>query len=394
MAAQERALGLKIVVVRGVRSGTEIALEGAEVFLVGSSAGAQVKLPDPGVRPEHARIFVDGDRLILVEPSGEGVAVNGRRETQAELKHGDQLAVGAAVLRVDTGAGAAPAAAAGRAHVVILKGPDEGKSFRLDKRTTLGRGTTADFPLLDMKCSREHCAIEPQGAGYVVLDLGSTNGTRLNETKLEAKQPQALKTGDKIRLGATILEFHGADAPPPAPRPASPQAPQAGKTFEIDLGDLDSPAAIPIPSNDSERRGAVTQRVQRPTSVRRKVTVPDQPALRTGPAPTLSGDLDKMGFAQVVQFLNLQGKTGELVVRSVSGEFGLGFGAGVVVDAWGPPSSGLGGEPAFHAIARLRRGHFEFHETSQARPTRITQGTLALLMEAMRLVDEATDPGD
>jgi len=99
-----------------------------------------------------------------------------------------------------------------------------------------------------------------------------------------------------------------------------------------------------------------------------------------------SGDLASLGFAELVQFLNFSRKTGELIVKPDAGEAGVSFGDGDVVDAWiGRFSS----EEAFFSIARLRRGRFEFHEGRPPRPQRIKQGTLALLMEAMRLVDEA-----
>ena len=50
--------------------------------------------------------------------------------------------------------------------------------------------------------------------------------------------------------------------------------------------------------------------------------------------------------------------------------------------------------PDAEVAARLRRGHFELHENRSPHDPKIRTGTLALLMEAMRLVDEATDPGD
>jgi two-component system chemotaxis response regulator CheY len=100
----------------------------------------------------------------------------------------------------------------------------------------------------------------------------------------------------------------------------------------------------------------------------------------------LSGDLSALGFAELVQFLNFSRKTGELIVRPETGEAGVSFGEGEVQDAW---IGRIASEEAFFSIARLRKGRFEFHEGRPPRAPRIKQGTLALLMEAMRLVDEA-----
>jgi two-component system chemotaxis response regulator CheY len=106
----------------------------------------------------------------------------------------------------------------------------------------------------------------------------------------------------------------------------------------------------------------------------------------TTSAAALSGDLSALGFAELVQFLNFSRKTGELIVRPESGEGGVSFGEGQVKDAWlGRTTS----EEAFFSIARLRTGRFEFHEGRPPRKPTIKQATLGLLMEAMRLADEA-----
>jgi two-component system chemotaxis response regulator CheY len=101
---------------------------------------------------------------------------------------------------------------------------------------------------------------------------------------------------------------------------------------------------------------------------------------------TLSGDLATLGFAELVQFLNFSKKTGELIVRLDVGEAGVSFESGEVLDAW---IGRFASEEAFFAIARLRKGRFDFHEGRSPRPKRTKHGTLALLMEAMRLVDES-----
>ncbi len=119
-------------------------------------------------------------------------------------------------------------------------------------------------------------------------------------------------------------------------------------------------------------------------SVKSVAALPEKPA--TASAAALSGDLSALGFAELVQFLNFSRKTGELIVRPESGEGGVSFGEGVVKDAWLGRSTS---EDAFFSIARLRTGRFEFHEGRPPRKPTIKQATLGLLMEAMRLADEA-----
>jgi pSer/pThr/pTyr-binding forkhead associated (FHA) protein len=401
-------VALKLVVLRGSRAGTEHRLDGPEVIVLGSAPDAHVCLADDGVHANHARIFKDDDRLIMMDVSGAGVLVNGRSEIQAELKAGDELGLGGAVLRV-TPAGVPleavlkrpPSAIASGtgAELRILKGPDEGKTFGLaGAKATLGRGVTADVALLDMKCSREHCAIEKRPEGWVLVDLGSTNGTRLNEVKLETRGLQLLKHGDKLRLGGTIAEFRAGSAPavvraapPPAPRAPEPVAAPPGGVFEIDLDSMVSEPAAPVAADDALNRAAPTTKF-RDASMFRRDPPQSLSASRFGNA-ALEGELENMGFVQIVQFLNLSHKSGELIIEAPYGELGIAFHQGEVRDAWGVPQA-LDPLQHFYAIARVRRGRFRFHENAAVREARIRTGTLALLMEAMRLVDEATDPGD
>jgi len=96
------------------------------------------------------------------------------------------------------------------ARLRVLGGPDNGLVFIIVARqVTLGRGEENDVVLTDMKMSRRHAEIAMSETGVVIRDLGSANGFLLNG----APQKQAtLRSGDKIGLGATVLEFVGAEA--------------------------------------------------------------------------------------------------------------------------------------------------------------------------------------
>lgn len=113
---------------------------------------------------------------------------------------------------------------------------------------------------------------------------------------------------------------------------------------------------------------------------------------RAGDAPPLmEGDLERLGLAELVGFLNFSKKTGELVVSLETGEAGVSFLDGEVQDAW---IGRFASEEAFHAIARLKHGRFRFHEGRTARPRCVKQGTVSLLMESMRLLDEEQKTSD
>ncbi len=70
---------------------------------------------------------------------------------------------------------------------------------------TLGRSRQSDVLVEDPNVSRAHAEIRPRGGSWVLTDLGSTNGSRLNGRRLEG--PEVLKPGDEIELGTTLLKF-------------------------------------------------------------------------------------------------------------------------------------------------------------------------------------------
>jgi hypothetical protein len=95
------------------------------------------------------------------------------------------------------------------------------------------------------------------------------------------------------------------------------------------------------------------------------------------PERVLWGDLALLGFTELVEFLNVGRRTGDLVVRVDSTEAGVSFESGDVRGAW---FGKLSSKDAFFALARVGRGTFEF---LSGPPTRrnIDQPTMALLVE-------------
>jgi predicted component of type VI protein secretion system len=92
--------------------------------------------------------------------------------------------------------------------------PPSEAEFKGDK-VTVGRtpGNDVVLPDPDKRISGKHARIERQGSDWFLTDVGSTNGTYLNEKKVEAKKPFGLKSGDKISLGLFQLRVQ-IEAPP------------------------------------------------------------------------------------------------------------------------------------------------------------------------------------
>jgi two-component system, cell cycle response regulator len=99
------------------------------------------------------------------------------------------------------------------AALLVVQGAemDLGTHVVCDRPVTMGRDPDVELPLRDGSISRRHCRVERdhESARYVLHDLGSTNGTRVNGTRVSDKVP--LAEGDKIFLGASVVKFGYAD---------------------------------------------------------------------------------------------------------------------------------------------------------------------------------------
>jgi predicted Zn finger-like uncharacterized protein len=90
-----------------------------------------------------------------------------------------------------------------RLSLAILDGPDAGTVYRIEKpRVTIGRAN-ADLTLNDTEASRQHAVVEIRDTQYKLSDLGSTNGTLFEGSKIE----NAVELADKseFQVGATTL---------------------------------------------------------------------------------------------------------------------------------------------------------------------------------------------
>jgi len=76
--------------------------------------------------------------------------------------------------------------------------------------TTIGRAVENEIVITSKRVSREHARVERQGRRWVLADLGSTNGTFLNDERLLA--PVELRDGDQVSIGDVVLTFHDPDS--------------------------------------------------------------------------------------------------------------------------------------------------------------------------------------
>jgi two-component system cell cycle response regulator len=92
-----------------------------------------------------------------------------------------------------------------RAYLIVLAGSHVGEMIPLKETTVIGRGGEADVRLLDTRMSRQHCRFIVEAGVTFVEDLGSSNGTYVNGSRVARHK---LIDGDKIQVGeTTILKF-------------------------------------------------------------------------------------------------------------------------------------------------------------------------------------------
>jgi len=91
-----------------------------------------------------------------------------------------------------------------RYRLTIRQGPTPGKVFDLVKDTfTIGRDANADVAINDPEVSRTHIRLTAQDDGYLIEDLGSTNGTFINGQRVTGTK--LLRPGDTLGLGETVV---------------------------------------------------------------------------------------------------------------------------------------------------------------------------------------------
>jgi len=92
------------------------------------------------------------------------------------------------------------------AALVVIYGADLGRKYDLDRATTIiGRSSKSDLQIDQDSISRAHAKIVLDGAAATISDMGSTNGTAVNDETIGGPTP--LRNGDFIKLGRTIFKY-------------------------------------------------------------------------------------------------------------------------------------------------------------------------------------------
>ena len=130
--------------------------------------------------------------------------------------------------------------------LVIVEGPNAGREFDVSGGVIVGRDDSAGVVIDDPEASRKHASLASEGTGLKVEDLGSTNGTFVNEERLSG--PRTVAAGDRVRIGTTIFEVRAVTQATQV-RSAIPDEPEVSQATRVGGTAIPEPTApAPEPS--------------------------------------------------------------------------------------------------------------------------------------------------
>ncbi|MBI5877332.1 MAG: FHA domain-containing protein [Chloroflexi bacterium] len=192
--------------ISGERKGDRVDLGASN--LVGRGPDAQIRLPDHTVSRHHARIVVDARGATLENLSRRNpVRIDGEPVgAPVRLQHGAIVQLGRVQARYGVDHKPAARSETDSAHETphAAQGGPETKQLALAPRMTIGRGRANAVLLNHPQVSRFHARVDRTAHGYVISDLGSTNGTFVNGRRIERHR---IRPGDIIQIGAYRLSF-------------------------------------------------------------------------------------------------------------------------------------------------------------------------------------------
>lgn len=208
----------KLVVVQGEKPGLEIAIVGDRMS-IGRDLNADIKIREAAVSKKHAQLVVKDAEVFVVDlGSSNGTSVNGKRllpRRETVLQNGDRIEIGKNQFRFerlstggaefDAATEILPGALIGRLRVV--RGNVPFSDYDVRSGALLGRSGRCDVCIPDTFVSDEHATITFADGRAFLTDLGSSNGTFLNERRLAPQTAEALTRNDKIRIGNVELQF-------------------------------------------------------------------------------------------------------------------------------------------------------------------------------------------
>jgi len=202
----------------------EFVLTEGATATIGRSSNNDIAIMEQHVSRQHAVIsYRDGVFLVNDLGSANGTFVNDSKiDAPFPLFAGDIIRLFVPTIEflaasdddarraAETGRIITPIAFTGQGSLIVTNGLQEGQVIPLLlPSVTIGRATqnaTWEILIQDPSISRPHARLERRKEGWFIYDLASSNGTMVNAEQVTTSA-FALKDGDKLTLGATVLLF-------------------------------------------------------------------------------------------------------------------------------------------------------------------------------------------
>ncbi len=179
-------------------------------FTIGSAKSNHLTLEEPNVAGTHARIIQRGETFVLKDLGSEqGTFVNDTRISKKNIACGDKIRIGETTLEIidpfiDSESSTPWSLIADSSW---LSGQEFPLETSADKNNiVLGRSSDCDIVIPGTHLSRQHAEIRVQGGDLQIHDLGSSNGTFVNDTKVRSSR---LRAGDRLRLDVYSFKVFG-----------------------------------------------------------------------------------------------------------------------------------------------------------------------------------------
>ena len=173
-----------------------------KLYCIGSASDNQLIIKDKTVDPLHAKLVVEDDKYVLKDNnSTSGCFINGQRITQKEIFPGDMLRLGETEIIVLDPRQLQDDEAHFRAPWRLVSDGSwlPGKTFIIpaERSVTIGRTEQCDITIPGTHLSRRHTELCIQGSKMFIKDLGSANGTFLNDKSITEAFAE---NGDRLRI--------------------------------------------------------------------------------------------------------------------------------------------------------------------------------------------------
>lgn len=216
------------LILAGEGAGREFVLNKPLVQL-GRATTNDIVIVDGRVSRNHAQITCSPEGIVVTDlVSANGVRVNGERVREAHIQPGDRIEIGGSILHylaptpddreevtminteneleVTLHEMSVPVSLNDTSRPrLVISAPDRTWEVPLEEACSIGRAEGNGLVLDYGKISREHARVERAGGGYVLKDLGSTNGTRLGGERIEK---HTLQNGDTFQIGPVRVMFN------------------------------------------------------------------------------------------------------------------------------------------------------------------------------------------